>query len=357
MGKGRDGELRDVTGAALLLVLAAFLLPILCFGGRGGGRRDAPEKVFPAAEETSSILLPLSAAEEGEWTALTKVVPGARDAARTVKVLEADGTVREMNMGDYLWGVVAAEMPASFEPAALEAQSVAARTYTLWKAEHNSAHPEADICTDYACCQAWIGKEQAAENWGEHRIQFERKIAAAVAATDGMVICWEGTPIQAVYHSSSDGSTEDAVAVWGSTVPYLLGVETPEGEEVPNYHTTVTLTEKDAAAALAGFGCDLSGEPGAWFQAFLYTENGAVASAQVGGVTVGGSALRGALGLRSASFEVSYNEGIFTFEVTGYGHSVGMSQYGANALAKEGKDWEEIVDWYYTGVTTEPYGT
>lgn len=352
----QEGELRDVVGTALLLVLLAFLLPVICFGGSGGETRPETETADPEGTESPAVLLPLSAVEEGEWTALTEVSPGELDTARTVRVLGADGAVQEMSMSEYLWGVVAAEMPASFELEALKAQSVAGRTYTLWKTEHNSAHPQADICTDHTCCQAWIGKEQAAENWGEHAEQFERKIASAVARTDGMVICWEGMPIQAVYHSSSDGSTEDAVAVWGSTVPYLLGVDTPEGEEVPNYRTTIALTKEEVAAALEGFGCDLSGDPSTWFQAFLYTQRGAVSSAQVGGVMIGGGALRSALGLRSASFEVSYAEELFTFRVTGYGHGVGMSQYGANALAKEGKSWEEIVGWYYTGVTLETYG-
>ena len=336
-----------VVGTAAGLVVLAFLLPALCFGGSGRAEVAQEESRGPA------VLPPVPTAAQPAPP--EDAGTGELDGARTVRMLGADGAVTELDMGEYLWGVVAAEMPAAFEPEALKAQAVAARTYTLWKSMHSSNHAGADVCTDYACCQAWISREEAAANWGEHAETYAARIAQAVTATDGLVLCWQGQPIQAVFHSSSAGSTEDAVAVWGSTVPYLVGVDTPEGEEVPNYHTAVTLAADEVAAALSGFGCDLSGDPSVWFQSFTYTGGGAVAAAQVGGVSVSGTALRAALGLRSASFTVEYAAGSFTFSVTGYGHGVGMSQYGANALAKEGKTWREIAAWYYTGVTVEQY--
>ena len=119
---------------------------------------------------------------------------------------------------------------------------------------------------------------------------------------------------------------------------------------MPNYKTEVKLSAAEVAAALSGLGCNFGGDPATWFQGFLYTAGGSVASARVGGVNVSGPTLRAALGLRSACFSVRYDNG-FVFSVTGYGHGVGMSQYGANALAKEGKNWKDIVVWYYTGVT------
>lgn len=324
-------------GTAAGMAALAFLLPALCFGGRAqaGGEEELPQVSQPA------VLAPIPSAE-------TETV----DGGVTVRLLGTDGTVRELTLDDYLWGVVAAEMPAAFEQEALKAQAAAARTYTLWKMGRTTAHEEADVCADSACCQAWRSREEMAERWGEEAAEYEAKIAAAVAETDGLVLCWEGELIQAVYHSSSDGRTEDAAAVWGTEIPYLMGVDTPEGEEVPNHQTVVTMTAAEVSAALSGAGCDLSGDPKTWFQGFVYTENGSVASAQVGGVTLGGSALRSALGLRSARFAVEYDGG-FTFTVTGYGHGVGMSQYGANALAAQGKMWQEITAWYYTGVTVE----
>lgn len=344
--KGRkDGEWGAVIGTAFGMVALAFLLPAVCFGGA------AQPQEPPEESESSAVLQPLTSSEWAENRGT-----GELDAARTVRVLCEDGSVSEMNMGEYLWGVVAAEMPAAFETEALKVQAVAARTYTLWKTQHNSAHVgAADVCMDYTCCQAWISPEKAAENWGADAELYHAKITAALAATDGQVLCWEGQPIQAVFHSSSAGRTEDAVAVWGSTVPYLRSVDTPEGVDVPNYHSFVTVSAEELAAAVEGFGCDLSGSPETWLGAAVRTESGTVTTQEIGGKAVKGTALRTALGLRSAVFSVEYRDGSFTFSVTGYGHGVGMSQYGANALAQEGKDWREIAAWYYTGVTVETY--
>ena len=334
-------------GTALGMAAVAFLIPVLCFGGA--------EAEVPTAERVSpAVLLPLGASERAEVQD-ADVRTGELDASYYVQVLCEDGTIQEMDMGEYLWGVVAAEMPAAFEPEALKAQAVAARTYTLWKSLHNSAHAGVDICMDFACCQAWLSREDATEKWGENAELYAAKIADAVTATDGLVLCWEGQPIQAVFHSSSAGMTEDAVMVWGSTVPYLLSVDTPEGKDVPNYHSFVTVTPNELAAAVAGYGCDLSGSPEDWIAGAVRTESGMVMSLEIGGVGVKGTHLRNALGLRSAVFSVDYSDGAFVFSVTGYGHGVGMSQYGANTLAQQGKDWRDIVAWYYTGVTVEEY--
>lgn len=344
----KNGEWGTTLGVALGMAALGFLIPVLCFWGapspqEAEGERDGVEVLPP---------LTLSArAEVPEPDAGT----GELDRAYTVRVLGPDGTVSQMELGEYLFGVVAAEMPASFELEALKAQAVAARTYTLWKAEHNSAHAQADVCMEFACCQAWIDGDRMAERWGEDAAEYTRRIRAAITATDGMVLCWEGRPIQAVFHSSSAGRTEDAVTVWGSTVPYLLSVESPEGADVPNYHSFVTVTADELAAVLTEFGCDLSGAPETWLGGSVLTESGMVVSMEIGGVWVKGTALRAALGLRSAVFAVDCAGEAFTFSVTGYGHGVGMSQYGANELARQGKTWREITAWYYTGVTAEVY--
>lgn len=339
-------DLGKTAAASLLLVGVTFALPFLLFCGTGERAGAAEEK----PQTLPAVPSPVTAETVTEDTGTGEI-----DQARSVRVKCSDGTVVTTDMANYLWGVVAAEMPATFELEALKAQAVTARTYTLWKSLHNSSHADADICTDYTCCQAWVSKEDAAAKWGEHAAEYTDRITQAVTATDGKVLYYEGSPIQAVFHSSSAGSTEDAVNVWGSTVPYLVGVDTPEGDEVPNYHTETTLTADEVRAALEPLGCDLSGDPSTWFQAFTYTDSGAVAAAQVGGQSLTGTTLRSALGLRSASFEVTCQEGSFTFSVTGYGHGVGMSQYGANAMAQAGSTWREIVAWYYTGVTVGDY--
>lgn len=261
------------------------------------------------------------------------------DAERTLQV-KLDDQIVTMTMDKYLWGVVAAEMPATFEPEALRAQAVAARTYTLWRMGHTVAnHPEAQVCGDNTCCQAYIAPEKAAENWGENAAAYTQKITDAVSGTDGIAILYNGSPIDAVFHSSSAGRTMDAVEVWGNAVPYLVGVDSPEGDEVPDYHSSVRIAVEDAKKLLQTaypekkFGSD----PASWFE------------------DLDPERVRSIFSLRSARYTIEEAEKGLVFSVTGYGHGVGMSQYGANALAKSGKTYEEILKWYYSGVIVEQY--
>ena len=259
-------------------------------------------------------------------------------------------------MSDYLWGVVAAEMPASFELEALKAQACAARTYTVVRQNSGSdKHPGADICEDSTCCQAYIEREAALARWGLNAQEYEEKISQAVEGTDGLGILYEGQPIQALFFSSAAGRTVDAVAVWGNSVDYLKSVDSPEGDEVPNYHSQVVLSSQQVQeAALAAYpGADLSGEPSSWFGPAVRDEGGTVTSVPFGGLTLTGGQVRSMLSLRSAAFTVTWDGENFTFDVTGYGHGVGMSQYGANAMAKEGKNFTDILTWYYTGTQVD----
>ena len=284
--------------------------------------------------------------------------PGQLDAAMTLRVLNGD-TVEEMDLGTYLVGVVRAEMPASFEPEALKAQAVAARTYTLYKIQTGGNHgDEADICTDSTCCQAYIAEDRARENWGEDADANEAKIETAVRDTDGETILYNGTPILAVFHSSSAGQTRAAGEVWVSDLPYLQAVASPEpGDAIPNYYSRAEFTAEEfrekVTAALPE--ADLSGDMDTWLKNPVTDTAGSVETVELGGVTVKGSTVRSILGLRSACFEWEVQEGTLVFFVTGFGHGVGMSQYGANQMAAEGADYREILTHYYTGVTVEPY--
>lgn len=325
--------------AGLLAGVMLFILPLLLVKGQAG-----------ETGTEGAALLPSSPAPV---TGTERAPAESRDGTRKVRVLLEDGTVDEQTMAEYLWSVVAAEMPAAFEEEALRAQAVCARTYTLWKGEKSGKHGDADVCTDSACCQAYVTREEAAERWGEQAEAYGEKIAAAVADTDGTVILYEGQPIQAVFFSSSSGATEDAQAVWGSSLPYLASVDSPEGEEVPNYRSVVTLTAEEARALIRSAypGADVSGTPDKWSSGVTYTASGRVAELEIGGVTLSGGAARSLFSLRSACFQVETGEDSVTFSVTGYGHGVGMSQYGANAMAKAGSSWQEILNHYYTGVT------
>ncbi len=317
--------MRKILIIALLLTLLAFLLPLLIPGGRQAEEEAPPEKI-------------------GDWSTL--------DAGGTLRVL-LDGEVTEMPLNEYIWGVVAAEMPASFEMEALKAQSVAARTYVLSRMDRESSkHPGADICGDHRCCQAYISPEQAAENWGAQAAAYQEKIRKAVAETGTEGIYYEGALIDAVFHSSAGEMTVDAVEVWGSSRPYLQPVESPEGDEVPNYHSSVTIsaaTFKESLLA-AHPEASLEGSPAAWFGEVFRSEAGSVQRMMIGGIELRGVEVRSLYKLRSTAFTVRTSGEEIIFDVVGYGHGVGMSQYGANAMAKEGKSYREILSWYYTGV-------
>ncbi len=291
-----------------------------------------------------------------------QIEPGeaVRDAGRTLLV-EIGGAVKELSLDDYLVGVVAAEMPASFEMEALKAQTAAARTYALYQMAHGSGDKHesgADLCDDPGCCQAYLAEEALRENWGAAAEDNFRKIRAAETATDGVAILYGGEPILAAFHSSSADGTEDAAAAWSASVPYLQRVESPEKDaDVPNYISTVSFSEEEFKACfLAAYPeAELDGGASGWIQDTVRDSSGYVKSLSVGGVTVRGVELRRMLGLRSACFRVTAETGELRFTTQGYGHGVGLSQYGANTLAKEGKSWQEILQWYYTGVTIAPY--
>lgn len=341
--RNRLGSPADQAVAVSAILLAAlFLLPLLVvtpFRSALFGREEP-------ADETEPEPPPPFAA-------------GALDAARSLRVLDGE-EVLELDLGSYLVGVVRAEMPASFELEALKAQAVAARTYTLYKLQTGGSHgAAADICTDSTCCQAYIGEDRARANWGEDADANEAKVETAVRETDGQAALYGGVPILAVFHSSSAGLTRAAGEVWLNDLPYLQAVSSPErGDRVPNYYSRVEFTKEELRERLlAAFPeAELSGDMGGWLRDAVSDSAGSVAAVSVGGVTVKGARVRTALGLRSACFAWEVQDGKMVFFVTGYGHGVGLSQYGANQMAAEGADYREIVTHYYTGVTVEPYG-
>ena len=282
------------------------------------------------------------------------------DAQHTVTVLLGE-TVEEMPLETYLIGVLAAEMPAAFPVEALKAQAVAARTYTLYKeamygrdgSKAPASHKGAVLCGDSSHCKAYCDLAQrAAELWGSNRAFYESKLTGAVRDTDGLEMEYEGKPIAAVFHAASAEKTEAAVDVWGNAVPYLVSVSSPGGEASSSYHAKVELLQSDFAAAFQASHpkADLSGDAGSWFSDIKRSAAGGIISLKVGGVQVEGREIRSLAGLNSTNFTVEATGALLVFSTTGYGHGVGMSQYGARALALEGKDFESILKHYYTGV-------
>lgn len=283
---------------------------------------------------------------------------GQKDGGVQLAVKNGDA-VEIMALDVYLQGVVRGEMPASFELEALKAQAAAERTYIYYQlaAGRKEAHPNADVCTDPSCCNAWLSEEAAREKWGGDFDGWESRIEEAVAATDGQVALYDGQPILAVFHSSSAGKTAGAGDVWSGDMPYLRSVDSPEGEEtVPNYYSAAEFTAAEAKALLAQAHPELtfSGGPDKWFGAVEKDESGRVGTVEVCGAPLRGVEVRRVFSLRSACFTIDAAADRVTFRVTGYGHGVGMSQYGANELARQGRTWQEILLWYYADIAIGP---
>jgi stage II sporulation protein D len=265
-----------------------------------------------------------------------------------MKLRKKDGTLETMDMDAYLVGVLLAELPSTFEAEAKKAQAVAARTYARKASETGGKHGDGSVCENAACCQAHIFPEDYLALGGSREAIDEAK--SAVEATSGLVLTYEGTLIEATYFSCSGGITEDAVAVWGTDFPYLRSVDSPGEEHAAHYEDTVYFTKSELQQKL---GLALVGNPGTWFRNFQYTAGGGVETVNVGGVVCAGTFLRTKLGLRSTAFTVTADEEGITITTKGFGHRVGMSQYGADAMAMDGKNYREILAHYYAGTTLE----
>lgn len=270
---------------------------------------------------------------------------------QTVTVL-TDAGETSLGMTEYLSGVVAAEMPASFEIEALKAQAVAARSYALY-CKSCGKHSGGRLCSDPGCCQAYLSDRQLHLRWGTGYEKYRRKILDAVQATEGEYISYRGEPAQAVFHSSSAAFTESSENVW-NYVPYLVSVSSPEGAgNVPDYTSYVRLSPEEVKSAV------LSVRPGAvfpedaaqWLGNLRRDSSGRVDSVELGGTVFSGREMRRLFALRSTAFELKYEDGSFLFTVVGFGHGVGMSQYGANVMAQNGADYASILAHYYPGTT------
>ena len=274
----------------------------------------------------------------------------------TIKLLHTENNkIEEIDLDEYLYGVVSAEMPASFEEEALKAQAVVARTYTLYKIVNNDGkHKNADICDSPNCCQAWISKEDRFAKWDDAEAQDNwSKIVSAVNSTQGKIVTYNGEPINAFFHSNSGGSTEAPIDVWGgSGYPYLQAVTTSGEDAYSQYSSKAEFTKQEFEDKIkeehSDFKIDFNEKD--CIKIEEYTDGNRVKKIKVGNLELSGVEIRNIFGLRSANFEISMEKDKIKFSVIGYGHGVGMSQTGADSLAKEGKNYEEIIHHFYTGV-------
>ena len=329
---------------SVLCFLCAILLPVALF-------QDARRQMYP-----DTLPVPGSTGEEPALSPAENAVPS--DGERSFAFLN-NGTVRTLTLEEYLPGVVAGEMPAAFDMEALRSQAVAARTYTLYKlSQTRPTHAGASLCDDPGCCQEWVDEPALREKWGVDYDYYMDRIRTAVESTDGQYLSYEDAPILACFHSSSPGQTQSSQKVWGTALPYLVSVSSPEtAESVPNFVSTVELSPEEfrtlAEAALPQ--AVFADQPGDWLGARTVDESGRVSTLTIGSESVPGTAVRDIYSLRSACFDVAWTGRSFLFTVTGYGHGAGMSQYGANVMAKNGSGYEEILAHYYPGtVLTGP---
>lgn len=281
-----------------------------------------------------SFFPPATVAVLAQEEAAVKIYP--------MRLKNQDGTVDVRNMDSYLLGVVLGEMPASFEEEALKAQAVVARTYTQKAYVTGGKHGDNSVCKDPSCCQAYLDPQEYLAQGGS--LENVAKVRRAVEATCGEVLTFGGELIEGTYFSCSGGRTEDAAAVWGSDYPYLQSVPSPGEEGAAHFTDNLTFTMAQFQEAL---GIELP--EGDWLGEITCTEGGGVATMVIGGKTFTGVELRKLLGLPSTAFTLQPGDGILTITTKGYGHRVGMSQYGADAMAAKGCTYQEILAHYYQG--------
>ena len=345
---------------ALIVLLLLLMMPLFGLGGQ----LKAAFSLQPEQNigDTLPENLPQSAKENTDPAPASNTpAPAKKTAAKTgggevIAVMRSgSGKTEDMDIAEYLVGVVAAEMPASAHEEALKAQAVASYTYAQHRMEIAGVKAISD---SGASEQEYIPREEREHRWGEKFALYEAKLQEAVAAVSGKRVTYEGQPIFAAFHSVSHGKTESSANYWGGTdYPYLQPAESPGDRLAPDYTKTVTFTsaemrdflqkaEKEQNHKLA-----LDNNPAKWFGKPVRSSSGMVQEIAVGGQAFSGRELRELLGLRSADFTVDYDEKEDAFAVTtrGHGHSVGMSQYGADFMARQGSDYAEILKHYYQG--------
>ena len=287
------------------------------------------------------------------------IVDGSYDYGKyeKIKLLHSDtGKIESVNIDEYLYNVVSAEMPVDYEIEALKAQATVARTYTLYKIINSSKHKNADICDDSGCCQAWISKDERYKAWKTDKDKKWEKIKEAVDSTKGKIITYKGKVINAFFHSNSGGKTERPLYVWGGEgYPYLQSVET-SGEDTYKQYSSEVLLKKDEFTEkmkkeYKDFKIDFNDKD--CIKIISYTEGDRIKQIKIGNKTLSGVEVRKIFELRSANFSIDIGKNNIKFIVKGYGHGVGLSQTGSNTLAKQGKNYIEIIKHFYSGVDVQ----
>jgi len=268
----------------------------------------------------------------------------------------------EMPIEEYLIGVVAGEMPASFELEALKAQAVAARTLVVHQMREYGGRgcnqkEGADVCSSYAHCQEWLPEERMRKNWGSSYEENYEKIKQAVMETKGRIITYNGKPIEVFYHSTSNGKTEDVREVFSSSLPYYVSVDSAGEEDAPKFEGSVTYTNQEFADIFySKYKVRLNPDNlKSQIKINGYTDSGRIRDLTVGGIRLKATEFRLLYGLNSTDITFIYNKNTITMKTKGFGHGVGMSQVGADRMAEKGYSYTDILKHYYKGVEISHY--
>lgn len=266
-----------------------------------------------------------------------------------------ENKIEKMDMEEYLYGVLSSEMPSTFDIEALKAQAIAARTYVMYKMENNitSGHKNATVCTNSANCQAYTSYEDLKKVKGGDWIKNDYvKVKKAVDDTKGQIVTYDDKAILPLYFSTSSGKTENSKDVFSTQYPYLVSVNSPHEEQSPKYLTTYSIEKSKFIRYIKNIYPQINvslDELDEQVSIVNRTEGGCVKTVEVGNVKISGTDMRKILNLNSANFTINYNKDEMKFTVKGYGHGVGMSQWGAEGMAKKGYKYYDILFHYFKG--------
>lgn len=338
--------MKSYISAALIFAVLLLTIPAVPLIGSEAARKPTPKSVTESSTEVAQTATDESVVQSEGYLVFDI----------------STGKTEEISVMDYIVGAVCAEMPATFEPEALKAQAVAAHTYAERQKQKALTTPDPELCgayfsNDSTKYQAYFTESQAKQYYGESYEQYIKKIRSAAEAVASEILVYDDKPIIAAFHSMSPGKTESAENVWGNEVEYLVSVDSEADSTAPKYLEEYSFTTDEMRTLLedAFEGIKLGSEPENWFCNEETSDSQTVLSVTVGDMTLTGQEIRTALSLRSAAFEVVYENG-FTVTTKGYGHAVGMSQYGANAMALSGSTYKEILAHYYPGTKLEKVG-
>ena len=260
-----------------------------------------------------------------------------------IKVLNTqENIVIELPLEEYVWRVVANEIPSSFHKEAIKAMTIAVRTYVLYKIYSNSHKLNADMCTDFNHCTAFLLPGQEKKRFGVDYKVACNKLISLTSSTENQIITYNNEPILAVFHAISSGITEKSSDVWQTQLPYLINVDSSIDKKADGFLSNNVFKESELKMI---FNTDSAPE----FEVVGQTSAGGIKKINVSGEIYSGNEIRKLLNLRSSNFTIKRENDTYTFYVKGYGHGVGMSQEGANLLANEGYSYREILQKYYPG--------